>query len=404
MKIFLRPPAFIAAAVHERLRDRLPDAVVNADASAAGSADLQWADYEELDFASALENRGRWICAYCIRKALIRKHYLAACVREYVAKRPASILADAVPPSHTLELDYAEFLDDALDEAFELRGELELNAAAAEDRRPVKWFILKGGMAERGASLRLFSTQEELQQIFDENEVDSDDEDDAAASASGDDAEADDDGRVATSNMRFYVVQEYISAPLLLDVLGGRKFHIRAYVLAVGALQVYVHRNMLLLASGSVYTEPSYEVDKLGQHLTNTCYQSNTPASSENTQIVYDFWQVQDPHFAADTVHAQIKEISGELFMAASGQRIHFQAIPNAFEIYGVDYLVDAAGAVHLLEVNAYPDFAQTGADLAGLVSEVARDMVDVVVDAMEGSSKEVVGGFERVFEMDMLA
>jgi hypothetical protein len=59
---------------------------------------------------------------------------------------------------------------------------------------------------------------------------------------------------------------------------------------------------------------------------------------------------------------------------------VHFQALPNAFEVFGVDFLVDANGDAWLLEVNAFPDFRQTGDELKGLVQGLWADVVDVMV------------------------
>ncbi|BFZ58779.1 putative tubulin--tyrosine ligase pby1 [Savitreella phatthalungensis] len=382
VRTFLRPPAFLAETINVRLARKFPSLELVDDPT---QAQLQWADYEELDFETPLKDPSHWVCAYCIRKALIRKHHLAACVREYVAKRPDSVLRQSVPPSHNLELDYAEFLDDSLDEAFELKGELSENEALPIENR--RWYILKGGMAERGAGLRLFSTQDELQAIFDAREAER-----------GDEEDDEDEMADPLSDMRFYVVQEYMSNPLLLPQLQHRKFHLRVYVLAVGALTVYVHRNILVLASGTPYEKPSFDEADLGRHLTNTCYQTNLPT---DRQLVYDFWQIDLAH---DDIFSSAKAVTAELFKAASGQRIHFQPLPNAFEVFGLDYLVDASSSVHLLEVNAYPDFAQTGDGLKGLVDGVANDMVDVVVDAIEGrKGQNSVGGFERCLSLELM-
>ena len=57
---------------------------------------------------------------------------------------------------------------------------------------------------------------------------------------------------------------------------------------------------------------------------------------------------------------------------------VHFQPLPNAFEVFGVDFLVDAAGTAWLLEINAFPDFKQTGDDLR-LREVVAEFWADVL-------------------------
>ncbi|ORY87936.1 tubulin-tyrosine ligase/Tubulin polyglutamylase, partial [Protomyces lactucae-debilis] len=329
----------------------------------AADAHLQLADYEDLDFQASLDDTSHWICAYAIRKALIRKHFLANTVREYIAKQPASILTRAIPDSWTLEVDYAEFLDDALDEAFELRGELEMNEERAVEER--EWFILKPSMSERGAGLRLFSTIDELTTIFEENEESEEINDEE------EDAETQDNG-VMTSDMRFFVVQRYMMRPLLLPELRDCKFHIRAYVLCIGSLQVLLHRNMLVLCSLQPYAAPSADKQVLGKHLTNTCYQGDTAA-------VYSFWGLETTSMDKHAIWQQLKDITSETFRAASAQRIHFQTLPNAFEIFGLDILVDAEGAATLLEVNAFPDFAQTGAGLSGLIDAVITDMMEHV-------------------------
>lgn len=59
---------------------------------------------------------------------------------------------------------------------------------------------------------------------------------------------------------------------------------------------------------------------------------------------------------------------------------VHFQTLPNAFEVFGLDFLVDAGGTAWLLEVNAFPDFKQTGEELRGLVQGLWEGVVDVAV------------------------
>ena len=50
---------------------------------------------------------------------------------------------------------------------------------------------------------------------------------------------------------------QYISRPLLLN---KRKFHIRAYVLAMGAIKVYFYDEILALCSGSKVSEKIQEL------------------------------------------------------------------------------------------------------------------------------------------------
>ena len=366
------------------------------------------------------------INSYIIRKALIRKHFLSSTVEHWVSKHPDSALKTHVKRAEAFEVDYAEFLDDALVEAFDLRASMEKNEELiAEGKEEEKeWWILKPSMSDRGQGIRLFSTMEELQSIFDGWEVESDDEeeeeeedddDDTAAGQSvqkvqqgGDD---DDDAGLNASHLRHFIAQPYIHPPLLLPELQNRKFHIRVYVLAVGALKVYVYKDMLALFAGVPYVSPtapssSEEELDLSAHLTNTCLQTYlSPNAAENS--VHRFWDLPSlspthfPESKAQDIWDQICEVTGELFEAAAREMmIHFQPMEQAFEVYGLDFLVDAAddsngkNTAWLLEVNAFPDFKQTG-ELKGVVGGFWEGVVREAVGGFVGVGKEGVDGKE---------
>ena len=319
---------------------------------------FHFGDYEDLDLdLLALHPEHYFVCLYIYRKALIRKHYLANTVRHYVAKHPQLALRRATPESFQLELDYAEFLDDALDECYELRHELEQG-----DRT----WIVKPSMLDKGQGLRLFRSVDQLQAIFDLFE--GDDEGD-------DDDDDDDETGVIVSQLRHFVVQEYQTSPLLLGAYGERKFHLRTYVVCGGDLQVYVYRHILALFAADRYRlEEENGAVALRGHLTNSCMQDEA--------LVVPFWQLQG--IAHEQVFAEVCEVVAELFKAAvSVDKINFQPMGNALEVYGVDFLVNADMSVRLLEVNAYPDFKQTGNDLKGVIYGLFAGVVAVAKGLM---------------------
>lgn len=379
---------------------------------------LQIRQYESIVFEFALEEPRCLVNAYIIRKALIRKHYLSTTVANWVTKHPGSALKRHVRPAVDFELDYAEFLDEALVEAYELRESFERNEGKEASAR--EWWILKPGMSDRGQGIRLFSTEQELTAIFEEWEADQPDSDSDSDRDSQDDGanthvgnaatpaqlENEPPDQIITSQLRHFVAQPYIHPPLLFS---SRKSHIRTYVLAVGALRVYVYKPMLALFAAEPYAPPWSSPD-LRAHLTNTCLQG----TGEREGSVREFWglpgdalpdsiALRDGESAESAdwkagVFEQICSVTGELFEAAArGMMVHFQPLPSAFEVFGVDFMLDAQGTAWLLEVNAFPDFRQTGEELGGVIQGLWEEAVDVAVKPFFGLGEEGRDGTERM-------
>lgn len=333
---------------------------------------FHYGDYEDIniDFIESYPEQ-YFIPSYIYRKALIRKHFLANTIHHYTVKNSLSILNKSVPESYQLEVDYAEFLDDSLDDAYELRDEIENGD---------KVWILKPSMSDKGQGIRLFKSIEQLQSIFDSFEEEKDE----------DEQEEDDDNNgIIISQLRHFIVQEYQSNPLLLPSYDNKKFHLRTYVVCQGNLRVFVYKNILTLFSDSSYENPkdlennsNTEINMNG-HLTNTCLQES------ESPLVVPFWLLNDIEKSdKNNIYEQIKEITSELFKAATSvDKINFQPLDNAIEIFGIDFLVNDDLQVNLLEVNSYPDFKQTGDDLKELIYELFDSVVVQVVNPLINST-----------------
>ncbi|KAE8373399.1 survival protein sure-like phosphatase/nucleotidase [Aspergillus bertholletiae] len=388
-------------ALQRRLgKDRYKTIFSLSDLPSRSAALFQYREYERLDFEHVMVHSSTSLAnAYIIRKALIRKHYLSNTISNWVTKHPDSVLGKHFKFAFDFELDYAEFLDDALLEAYELRDSLQKNEERPDHEK--EWWILKPGMSDRGQGIRLFNSEDQLREIFEEWEVDeSDIESGSERGEEEDDEKSGEDGTgVVTSQLRHFIAQPYIDPPLLLPSSSNRKFHIRTYVLAVGSLKVYVFKEMLALFAAKPYCPPSEDEDEvtdLARHLTNTCFQEGGSASEGTVQR---FWKL-DPHVPGlspnwkEKVFDQICAVSGEAFEAAArGMMVHFQTLPNAFELFGLDFLVDQEGTAWLLEMNAYPDFAQTGEELKEeVVGRLFEETVEVAVKPFFGGEAPVGG------------
>lgn len=412
---------------------------------------LQFVQYESIDFDHLMEHSSTSLAnAYVIRKALIRKHYLSTTIANWITKYPDSVLKKHVKPSVEFEVDYAEFLDDALVEAWELKESWARNEELGDDEDGAsssrkEWWILKPGMSDRGQGIRLFSSEQELTEIFEEWDPDSDNEDEEEDAPSDSNTqqlkiEKDEDNGIITSQLRHFIAQPYIHPPLLLTppnnpISDLRKFHIRTYILATGALKLHVYKPMLALFAAHPYLPPwSTDVEPNSQesmraHLTNTCLQD----SGDREGSVGLFWDLPDtlptqPSFSGsstseggdagrkvnvpsnwkDTIFQQICDITGSTFEAAArGMSIHFQPLPNSFEIFGLDFMVginEETGGLNtwLLEVNAFPDFRQTGSDLQGLVNGLMEGAVEKGIKPFFGLEGAENGDMVEVLDVDL--
>ncbi len=366
---------------------------------------LQISSYETLPFQHIQDHPHTTLAnSSIIRKALIRKHYLAHTIHSYLVKNTNCDLRTHVPVTVDFEVDYAEFLDEALVEAYELYELFTRNEGkAAVDR---EWWILKPSMSDRGIGIRLFSTHQELHDIFDQWESDqpeSEDEDDDVEQAVLDARSSETpkfDSGIITSQLRHFIAQPYIP-PLLLPEYKSRKFHIRTYVLSVGAIRIYIYKQMLALFAELPYRALGTSVDPdvnsdleaamdMRPHLTNTCLQPTSSTRSPTVLPLHSILSCSLPPPLLSSITTQIYTTTPTLFRAAVAQPTNFQPLPNAFEVFGVDWLVDPDGKVHLLEVNAFPDFKQSGQNEGkGVVEGLWKGVLGIVLRGAGGD-----GGF----------
>ena len=317
--------------------------------------------------------------SYCIRKGLIRKAQFAYHVQKYTSKHPDSILRTAVPETYIMELDHPDYLEETMNDLFEVAADLARNEQCTANSMQRKRFLLKPSMTNKGNGIFLFDSMDRLQAIVEEiygidDETDSEDEDEDEENVDGNhehvenhdaddvDDDEDDDGREDLRNIREWIVQAYVDRPLLLPAMGHRKFHVRAYVLAVGNIQVYLYEEMLALFAMNSYLNADGELDMddpLAQ-LTNTCLQADHPdfVESESVRLFSDIIGKDDGDLGRRRhreILGQMKAILHDVFDAVVHEVTTFQPRPNCFELFGMDFLVDEQYRVSFLEANSFP-------------------------------------------------
>ncbi|CAF1182109.1 unnamed protein product [Adineta steineri] len=329
---------------------------------------LYWLEYEEIDFDTLFRqardsNNNTKVLAnsYCIRKGLIRKANFAMFIQKYLAKKPDAILRNHYPETHVLDLCHPDYLEEALNEAFELRDALEENIQGKNEPIP---FILKASILDKASELCIFQTQLELEEYF---------------TAKYDEEEDDDDEGNSIANVREWIVQRYIKNPKLLSTYQNRKFHLRVYVVAERNLRIYVYDGILALFASLSYDEnDNQSFDRL-RHITNTCAQIDTKLKEDD--LVKEFFTLEEVNDdIRSNIFEQIKLILNDIFTGLHNEVTIFQPLKNAFEIYGFDFLIDENNQVYFLEANAYPDFKQTGNSLSILIKELFQNIVQQII------------------------
>ena len=186
------------------------------------------------------------------------------------------------------------------------------------------------------------------------------------------------------------VLQRHVDCPLLLK---EHKFHLRANVLAFGNLDVYFHRDVVAHISTKKY-DPS-DWNDTQKHVTNHCVQSQfeTFDRSRNTTLLQDGVRVAltQVHGEDETsrmiceIYAQMKQITKEMFRAFETRRKLFLPMPNCFEIFGLDFIVDVKCNVYLLEVNTGPGLE--GHCMYDLSSKIVSETLNIVLCSSGSSS-----------------
>ncbi|KAG6832481.1 hypothetical protein H0H92_001527 [Tricholoma furcatifolium] len=365
---------------------------------------VQWSTYDHIDHELTHLHREKTLASsYIFRKALIRKHFLSRCLHSYTTKHPTSPLKAAVPKTYEIEISFADELDELwADDLWELSESLDSSQS---------WWILKPGMSDRGMGIRLFNSKETLQEIFEEFELSDDEDEDGTGDVNA--------TAVATSQLRHFVVQEYVPNPLLLDpsevpingvetgsTFQGRKFHLRAYCVASGAIKVYLYERILALFSAVPYADP-VDADHLDltPHLTNTSLQTHMGEegvrlfSELNGCRILSSNEDKSATFTSEDITEIIKQtadVIGETFKAALENPVHFQPIPNAFELYGIDLLVAHSRTetgskfqVKLLEINAEPAIELTGPRLTWILEDLFQSIGRVCVQPFLTKNQE---------------
>ncbi|KAL6055630.1 putative tubulin--tyrosine ligase pby1 [Balamuthia mandrillaris] len=360
---------------------------------------FQWDTHDRLRFERVLKG-SLLVNSYCVTKGLTRKAQLCRFANKYAFKKPRSALALAFPRTEVVDADPNDLAWCMMDVQEAMQEEQEEGEEATMPPKHEKGeglWILKASVVNKAEGVNIVRTPNQVRNLLQK-----------------------------WPEVREWVLQRYIERPLLVD---GRKFHLRAYVLAVGTRKVFLHGDMLALFAGRAYTLPSSQqqqqqqqqqitpkeeekaeeekieegeetgkrkgrkgrkgrkdrrregrerqqnivdaIDRLA-HLTNTALQAQQPDFQEErcVKTLSELEKDIGPQLCS-SIFAQCCRVVEDTFRAVFREFGAFMALPNCFELFGYDFLVDEKGKVWLLEINAGPDFKQTGSRLDYIIQSV---------------------------------
>ncbi|DBA82238.1 hypothetical protein WJX79_003267 [Trebouxia sp. C0005] len=336
--------------------DRRPEWTVNrieltaeeaVDCSGSGESLFYWGEYEEIDWEK-VHSGEQHACCYCFRKGLIRKAHLCHNTKKWAAKHPEGWLAKSVPESFIFELDDIDYIEEALCDVPEVRDMPDGSA---------RW-IAKPSITNQATGICIFDRVSQLEAALHANQ-----------------------------DLREWVLQRYIERPLLIQ---QRKFHLRVYVLCVGSLKAYVYDQVLALFAGQPYDSELGDLGNLDAHLTNTCRLEGGVEEGQAVRLLSELPQLlakegmttEEAERRVQQVSKDMQAIIGECIDAVSGE-LTFFTLPNCFELFGFDLMVDDQWHVWLLEANAEPDLQQTGSRLKPIVAGLIEGIMQLVVDPL---------------------
>ena len=382
-------------------------------------------------FVALNKSRKGVLNAYPSSDGVSRKDHLARVIEYWTTKRPESQLRNHWPLTVRLSLDYSEYVDESLSAADDLSLLYSLEENEAKDPADREWWILKPALIDCGAGIRIFSTIKDLEDCLElaesDDECEGDDADDESeepitltrpgldtldglVTATGklkvDESKpsqkwlTDETQRIPSASMRQFVAQRYI---ISIPPIEGRKWHVRAYVMSLGRLKVYVYKELLALLAVDEY-RPPWTNPGLKSSLTNTSLQDADEVVEMKSMRSWDSLPEDTLHgdWKAD-VFRQICEISGEVLQAAAhtmGDK--FTPLERCFELFAVDFLVDSNGTAWLLEVNETPAFYESG--VAGPLSKgVMESVVSLAMGHIgyDGSQDEEIARSRMVQVLD---
>ena len=184
-----------------------------------------------------------------------------------------------------------------------------------------------------------------------------------------------------------YIIQKYLTSPMLYN---RRKFDIRTYLLMLsiaGSAKLFWYREGYLRTS----SEP-FDLKDLGDcfvHLTNDAVQQKSNAYGkfeDGNKVSYSEFQryLDTAHpgkdYSVGALNEEMKRIA-QVAVRAAYNKLDPEAKDYGFELFGLDFIVDAGFRPWLIEVNTNPCLELSSPTLQRLIPRMMENLARVSLD-----------------------
>ncbi|EUD68263.1 hypothetical protein C922_01282 [Plasmodium inui San Antonio 1] len=198
-----------------------------------------------------------------------------------------------------------------------------------------------------------------------------------------------------------YIVQEYISNPLLI---GGKKFDIRLYVLIVSysPLTIYLYRSGFARFSHTYFKNEKNNMTDITMHLTNVSIQKNAEGYDDNVGgkwFVRELFLYMISRYGEDRIMTLIRDIENciiQSFLAVHKIIINDR---HCFELYGFDILIDSNLKPWLIEVNSSPSLSANTKEDYTLKFNMLDELMSLInLEMYDMPETDRIGDFDCIY------
>ena len=201
-----------------------------------------------------------------------------------------------------------------------------------------------------------------------------------------------------------FLVQKYLSSPLLLDE--GYKFDMRIYCLvtSVNPLEMFLYKDGFARVSNEIY---SMDITNIKVHLTNAAIQNRQAKKSKNFEKIYGGSKISldmlkyklRKQYGIDfdsVIWPQVKDIITKVFICCQND---IPYCPSTFEMFGFDVIIDSDLKCWLLEINSSPSLERSNVLDDEIKLPLVKDIMKIV-DPVEVDKLALINVLERVMKI----